>query len=103
MGEYKRNHTLICLQNHSLEVLIVLGQGAPKSTIFSAGENTPVTFDQSEFDQSLQKFVCLLVTFGFSPRSNPFSYFATCFVSKKREIIRESLKIALECFLISML
>uniref|UniRef100_A0A915B254 Peptidase M14 carboxypeptidase A domain-containing protein n=2 Tax=Parascaris univalens TaxID=6257 RepID=A0A915B254_PARUN len=42
-------------KNHSLDALIILGQGAPKSTIFSAGENTPVTFDQSEFDQSLQK------------------------------------------------
>ncbi|VDM42037.1 unnamed protein product [Toxocara canis] len=42
-------------KNHSLEALIVLGEGTPKSTLFSAGEDTPIAFDQAKFDDSLQK------------------------------------------------
>ncbi|OZC12622.1 hypothetical protein X798_00253 [Onchocerca flexuosa] len=41
------------LKDHELDVLLLFGQGLPKSTLFSAGINTPNQFDQKKFDDSL--------------------------------------------------
>ncbi|KAL3998457.1 Zinc carboxypeptidase family protein [Acanthocheilonema viteae] len=41
------------LKDHELDVLLLFGQGLPKSTLFSAGINTPAQFDQKKFDDSL--------------------------------------------------
>ncbi|VIO96363.1 Uncharacterized protein BM_BM11935 [Brugia malayi] len=41
------------LKDHELDVLLLFGQGIPKSTLFSAGINTPSQFDQKNFDDSL--------------------------------------------------
>uniref|UniRef100_A0A0R3RYZ9 Protein kinase domain-containing protein n=1 Tax=Elaeophora elaphi TaxID=1147741 RepID=A0A0R3RYZ9_9BILA len=41
------------LQNHEFDALLLFGQGLPKSTLFSAGINTPSHFDQKKFDDSL--------------------------------------------------
>lgn len=44
-----------------MDVLLLFGQGQPKSTIFSAGINSPHKFDQKKFDSSLQKYVIIFV------------------------------------------
>ncbi|VDK69815.1 unnamed protein product [Litomosoides sigmodontis] len=41
------------LRDHELDVILLFGQGSPKSTLFSAGINTPNQFDQKKFDDSL--------------------------------------------------
>ncbi|VDK43405.1 unnamed protein product [Anisakis simplex] len=48
-------HNQYFKEQTSLDALIVLGQGASKSTMFSAGELTPLSFNQSEFDETLRK------------------------------------------------
>ncbi|CAG9538294.1 unnamed protein product [Cercopithifilaria johnstoni] len=48
---------VLYLKDHELDVLLLFGQGLPKSTIFSAGINTPSQFDQKKFDDSLM--VCM--------------------------------------------
>ncbi|EFO20099.2 hypothetical protein LOAG_08391 [Loa loa] len=44
---------ILYLKDQKLDVLLLFGQGLPKLTLFSAGINTPIQFDQKRFDDSL--------------------------------------------------